>query len=61
MFNFLKPDLKKKYQKEFEAKLAASVDAQRNGNIELYSKLVTESEEILVKIENLSKSSDKPD
>lgn len=53
MFNFLKTDLKKKYQKEFEAKLAASVDAQRNGNIELYSKLITESEEILVKLEEL--------
>jgi len=57
MFNIFKPDAKKKYQKEFEAKLTAAVEAQRNGNIELYSKLTAESEEILQKIENLEKES----
>lgn len=53
MFNIFKPDVKKRYQKEFEAKLLAAVEAQRNGNIELYSKLTTESEDILKKIEQL--------
>lgn len=53
MFNLFKTDPRKKYQREFEIKLKEAVDAQRNGNIELYSRLTTESEEILKKIEVL--------
>ena len=55
MFNFLKSDPIKKLKKDFEKKLTESVEAQRNGNIELYSKLTTESEEILKEIERLEK------
>ncbi|MFY7992402.1 MAG: DUF6435 family protein [Bacteriovoracaceae bacterium] len=54
MFGFLKSDPKKKLQQEFEKKLADAVEAQRNGNIELYAKLSTEAEEILKKIEELA-------
>ena len=54
MFGFLKSDPKKKLQQEFEKKLADGVEAQRNGNIELYAKLSTEAEEILKKIEELA-------
>jgi molybdenum-dependent DNA-binding transcriptional regulator ModE len=55
MFNMFKTDPIKKLKKDFENKLTEAVEAQRNGKIELYAKLTTESEEILKELELLEK------
>jgi molybdenum-dependent DNA-binding transcriptional regulator ModE len=55
MFNIFKTDPIKKLKKDFENKLTEAVEAQRNGKIELYAKLTTESEEILKELELLEK------
>jgi hypothetical protein len=51
MFKFLKSDPIKKLEKEYSRLMEQAVEAQRNGNIELYSRLSFESEEILKKID----------
>jgi hypothetical protein len=55
MFGFLKSDPIKKLEKKYSQLMAKAVEAQRNGNIELYSKLSFESEEVLKEIETLQK------
>jgi putative heme iron utilization protein len=53
MLGFFKKDPKKKLQEEFNRKLTEAMEAQRNGNIELYAKLSAESEEILREMEKI--------
>lgn len=56
MFGIFKKDPLKKLKDEYAKKLKEAVDAQRNGNIALFSKLSTEAEEILKKWEELEQS-----
>lgn len=44
MLGFLKGDPKKKLQKEYEAKLAKALDAQRNGDLRTHGTLMEEAE-----------------
>jgi hypothetical protein len=53
MFGIFKRDPVKKLEDEYARKLTEAVEAQRNGKIETYSKLIFESEEILKQIEEL--------
>jgi len=46
MFSFFKKDPTKKLQKAYEAKLEQAMHAQRNGDIESYSKITNEAENI---------------
>ena len=41
MLGFLKGDPKKKLQKQYEAKLAKALDAQRNGDLRTHGTLIT--------------------
>jgi molybdenum-dependent DNA-binding transcriptional regulator ModE len=59
MFGLFKKDKKKELEALYAKKLEAAVHAQRNGKIELYAELTTESEEILKKIEELEKQASK--
>ncbi|MFX3675514.1 MAG: DUF6435 family protein [bacterium] len=53
MFSFLKKDPKKQLELEYEKLMKQAVEAQRNGNIELYAQLTFKSEEVLKKIDTL--------
>lgn len=53
MFKLLKRDPTKKLQREFENLSEKAMDAQRNGNIELFAKLSKEAEEIGKQIDKL--------
>ena len=53
MFGFLKANPVKKLEKEYARLMSKAVDAQRNGNIELYAKLSTEADKILKEIEKI--------
>lgn len=58
MFGILKTDPLKKLQKEYEKISAQAVEAQRNGNIELFAELSQKAEEIgkeMDRIKNESK------
>lgn len=55
MFGFLKADPVKKLEKEYSSLMEKAVQAQRNGNIDLYSELSFLSDKILEQIENLKK------
>ncbi len=54
MFGLFDP--KKKLEKKYQAKSEEALKAQRNGNIELYSKLSSEADLILKEIEKLEKA-----
>ena len=53
MFGF--GNKKKKLEKEYARKLEESMNAQRSGDIALYSELATEADKILKEIEKLEK------
>ncbi len=53
MFSFLKKDPAKKLQKAYEAKLEQAMHAQRNGDIESYSMITAEAENIRQDIQEL--------
>ena len=53
MLGFLKGDPKKKLQKEYEAKLAKALDAQRNGDLRAHGTLMEEAERIYAEIQAL--------
>ena len=57
MFSFLKPDPIKKLEKLYQKKLAESVKYQRKGDIETYSRLSFEADEIIKKIDEIKKTS----
>lgn len=46
MLGFLKPNKAKKLQKEYERLMHKAMEAQRNGDIEGYGKLVAKADEI---------------
>ena len=53
MFSFFKKDPTKKLQKAYEAKLEQAMHAQRNGDIESYSMITNEAENINQNIQKL--------
>ena len=53
MFGIFKSSPLEKLQKEHEALVTKTFQAQRNGNIRLYSTLTAEAETLNEKIENL--------
>lgn len=55
MFAFLKSNPEKKLKKAYLAKLEAAMSAQRAGDIEAYSFLTREAEELLEQINQLLK------
>ena len=55
MFGIFKANPAKKLQKEYELLMKKAVDAQRNGNIELYAKLSTQADKIAKKLDELEK------
>ena len=46
MFGFLKKDPVKKLQEQYRRKMEEATKAQRNGNIDLFSKLASEADQI---------------
>ncbi len=59
MFNIFKTDPAKKLQKLYEKKLEEAMQAQRNGNIELFAKLSVEAESLLKKLDEVTKDTEK--
>lgn len=57
MFGLFKNDPIKKLQKEYEKKMEQAVQRQRNGDIDGYSTLSQEADEIAKKIDELKKQS----
>jgi len=55
MFGFLKNDPKKKLEKEYKSLSEAAMQAQRNGNIELFAELSQKAEEVGKKLDALEK------
>ena len=53
MFSFLKPDPVKKLTKAYEAKLQQAMQAQRSGDIEGYSRLTKEAEQVRAELDQL--------
>tara|TARA_R110002049_G_scaffold232354_7_gene404935 strand:+ start:3927 stop:4112 length:186 start_codon:yes stop_codon:yes gene_type:complete len=53
MFGLFKKSPLKHLQKDYDALLTKAFQAQRDGNIRLYSELTAESEELRLKIEGL--------
>lgn len=53
MFGIFKKSPLKKWQKEHEVLISRAFNAQRNGDIRLYSTLTAEAESLRGKIENL--------
>lgn len=57
MFRFLRPNPLKRYRKRYDKVLRQAMEAQRSGNIRLYSELATESARIYQKIRELEAKS----
>ena len=55
MFNWLKNSGIRRLEKKHQLKYEQAVSAQRNGNIRLYSKLVSEAEQLMQKIDEEKK------
>lgn len=53
MFGLFKSDPLKKYRKEYNKVLQDAMNAQRSGDIRLYSELSTEADQIYQKIKSL--------
>lgn len=58
MFNLFKSSPLKKLQKEHESLLTQAFQAQRNGNIRLYSTLTAQAEALRVRIDELKAGQD---
>lgn len=56
MFNLFKKDPLKKLNKEYAQLLKQAMEAQRNGNIELYAELSQQAELIGKKIDEIKKA-----
>jgi len=54
MFGWFRGDPKKKLETQYAKKLEEARDAQRNGNIQGYAKLMAEAETILQEMDGLS-------
>lgn len=57
MFGIFKNDPIKKLEKEYAAKMEQAVQKQRNGDIDSFSTLSQEADEIAKKIDELKKKS----
>lgn len=55
MFGIFKSDPIKKLQKEYEKVSAQAIEAQRNGNIELFGELSQKADELGKEIDKLQK------
>ena len=53
MFSFFKKDPSAKLNKQYKALLQQALDAQRKGDIRLYSELTAQAEKIADKIDQL--------
>jgi hypothetical protein len=53
MFRFFRPDPLKRYRKRYDKVLREAMEAQRSGNIRLYSELAAKSASIYQKIREL--------
>ena len=53
MFGLFKKDSKKQLQKEYEDYLLLAMQAQRNGNIKEYSRLIELAEEVRKRIKEI--------
>lgn len=53
MFSIFKSDPIKKLEKKYQQLSEDAMNAQRNGNIELYSQLTFQAEEVLKEIDSL--------
>ncbi len=58
MFNIFKRNPIPKIEKLYEQKLEQAMNAQRNGNIELYAKLSVEAQELLKQLDALIEKSE---
>ncbi|MCR9204140.1 MAG: DUF6435 family protein [Halobacteriovoraceae bacterium] len=58
MFGIFKSDPIKKLQKEYEKVSAQAIEAQRNGNIELFGELSQKADELGKEIDKLQSGSD---
>ena len=56
MFGLFKQDPAKKLRKEYNAKLEAAMNAQRNGDIRTYSTLTQEADALWRQLEPLEKA-----
>ncbi|WP_373186250.1 DUF6435 family protein [Halopseudomonas sp.] len=56
MFGLFKPDPVKKLRKQYNAKLEAAMNAQRNGDIRTYSMLTQEADALWRQLEPLEKT-----
>lgn len=56
MFGLFKKSPLKKWEKERDVLVTRAFQAQRNGNIRLYSSLTSDAEKLREKIEQLKKS-----
>ena len=59
MFGLFKSDPTKKLEQEYSKLLEKAMNAQRNGDIELYGNLSHQAEEVLKKIDEIKASDDK--
>lgn len=59
MFGFLKADPQKKLTKEYDTLLEKAMQAQRNGDIRLYSELTAEAEVVKARLEEMASLSTK--
>lgn len=53
MFSFFKSDPKKKLVKQYDVLLEQAMQAQRSGDIRLYSSLTAEAEKVKATLDNL--------
>ena len=60
MFGLFKKSPLKKWEKELDTLVTRAFQAQRNGNIRLYSSLTSEAEELREKIESIKKGDKEP-
>jgi hypothetical protein len=58
VFGLFKKSPLKKWEKEREILVTRAFQAQRNGNIRLYSSLTSDAEKLREKIEDMKKSSE---
>ena len=56
MFSLFKKDPKKELQKEYEALMKQAIDAQRSGDIEGYSNLSAQAEDVAKKLDELAQN-----
>ena len=58
MFGLFKSDPTKKLEQEYSKLLEKAMNAQRNGDIELYGNISHQAEEVLKKIDEIKASDD---